>query len=162
MLSESCRTDGFAGNRCSVELLFMEVPALCSDAGKIIMELRLGVSSSTSLEDVWFCWFPSSLDECGPCGATWLVLTELGVFWNRGSFELELWFWVYSRWFELELQLCEALNSSEFVLEPCRAEDCFNTRNWNSRYSVYVLWELLWSRWSSYWIWNDEFWFNPS
>ena len=33
-------------------------------------ELRLGVSGCTSLDDVGPCWFPRSLDELGPGGAT--------------------------------------------------------------------------------------------
>ena len=79
----------------------VEVATLCSDAGKVNEELRLGDSGSTSLDDVGPCWFPSSLDELGPCGATTgRVVTELGVDW------------IYLSWFELELQLCEALNSS--------------------------------------------------
>ena len=58
------------------------VATLCSDAGKVNEELRLGVSASTSLDDVEPCWFPSSLDELGPCGATTgSVVTELGVDW---------------------------------------------------------------------------------
>ena len=107
-------------------------------AGKVTEELRLGVSSSTSLEDIGLCGFPCSLDERGPCGASWLIPTELEVFWNRGSFGSELWFCVYPCWFELELQVSEALNSSELVLGPCRAEDCFNIRNCRSRYFVYI------------------------
>ena len=31
-------------------------------------------------------------------------------------------------WLELELQLCETLNLSEFMLEPCRVAVCFNIR----------------------------------
>ena len=88
------------------------VTTLCSDAGKVNQELRLEVSGSTSLDDVGPCWFPSSLDEFGPC----VVVTKLGVVW------------IYSNWFELELQLCEALNSSEFMLGPCREEICCNIR----------------------------------
>ena len=77
------------------------VATLCSDNGKVNEELRLGVSGCTSLDDVGPCWFPSSLDELGPCGATTgSVVTELGVVW------------IYLSWFELELQLCDALNSS--------------------------------------------------
>ena len=77
------------------------VATLCSNAGTVNEELRLGVSGSTSLDDVGPCWFPSSLDELGPCGATTgSVVTELGVVW------------IYLSWFELELQLCDALNSS--------------------------------------------------
>ena len=93
----------------------MGVPTLCLDASKVNEELRLGVSGSTSLVDVGLCWFPSSLDELGPCGATTgRVVTELGVFW------------IYPCWFELELQLCEALNLSDFILGPCRVEARFN------------------------------------
>ena len=74
------------------------VATLCSDAGKVNEELRLGVSGCTSLDDVGPCWFPSSLDELGPCGATTRrVVTELGVNW------------IYPSWFELELQLCEGV-----------------------------------------------------
>ena len=88
------------------------VATLCSDAGKVNEELRLGVSGSTSLDDVGPCWFPSSLDELGPRGATTgSVVTELGVVW-----------------LDFELQLCEALNSSEFMLGPCRVEVCCNIR----------------------------------
>ena len=58
------------------------VATLCSDAGKNNEELRLGVSGSTSLDAVGPCWFPSSLDELGPRGATTgRVVTELGVVW---------------------------------------------------------------------------------
>ena len=93
------------------------VAILCSDSGKVNEELRLGVSGGTSLDDVGACWFPSSLDELGPCGATTgRVVTELGVVW------------IYPSWLELELQLCEALNSSEFMLGPCRVEVCYNIR----------------------------------
>ena len=93
------------------------VATLCSDAGKVNEELRLGVSGSTSLDEVGPCWFPSSLDELGPCGATTgCVVTELGVLWINPS------------WLELERQLCEALNSSEFMLGPCREEVCCNIR----------------------------------
>ena len=93
------------------------VATLYSDAGKVNEELRLGVSGSASLDDVGPCWFPSSLDELGPCGATsGSVVTELGVDW------------IYPSWFELELQLCEALNSSEFMLGPCRVAVFFNIR----------------------------------
>ena len=95
------------------------VATLCSDAGRVNEELRLGVSGSTSLDDVGPCWFPSSLDdpssldELGPCGATTgSVVTELGVVW-----------------LELEMQLCEALISSEFMLGPCRVEVCCNIRD---------------------------------
>ena len=89
------------------------VATLCSDAGTV----RLGVSGSTSLDDVGPCWFPSSSDELGPCGATTgRVVTELGVVW------------IYPSWFELELQLCEALKSSEFMLGPCRVEGYCNIR----------------------------------
>ena len=88
------------------------VATLCSDAGKVNEELRLGVSGSTSLDDVGPCWLPSSLDELGPRGATTgSVVTELGVVW-----------------LDFELQLCEALNSSEFMLGPCRVEVCCNIR----------------------------------
>ena len=121
------------------------VATLCTDAGKVNEELRLGVSGGTSLDDVGPCWFPSSLDELGPGGATTgSVITELGVVW------------IYPSWLELELQLCEALNSwsathlsrttipririfgfvvregcvalhsSEFMLGPCREAVCFN------------------------------------
>ena len=80
------------------------VATLCSDAGKVNEELRLSVSGSTSLDDVGPCWFPSSLDELGPCRATTgRAVTELGVVW------------IYPSWLELELQLCDALNSSEFM-----------------------------------------------
>ena len=48
----------------------MGVAALCSDAGKVNEELRLGVSGGTSLDEVGPCWFPSSLDELGPGRAT--------------------------------------------------------------------------------------------
>ena len=100
----------------------MGVAALCSDAGKVNEELTLGVSGSTSLDDVGPYWFLISLDELGPCGATTgCVVTEFGVVW------------IYPRWFELELQLCEALNSSEFMLGPCRDEACVNIRTWSSR-----------------------------
>ena len=93
------------------------VATLCSDAGKVNEELRLGVGGCTSLDDVGPCWFPSSLDELGPGGATTgSVITELGVVW------------LYPSWLELELQLCEALNSSEFMLGPCREAVCFNIR----------------------------------
>ena len=93
------------------------VATLCSDAGKVNEELRLGVSGSTSLDDVGPCWFPSSFDELGPGGATTgSVITELGVVW------------IYPSWLELELQLCEALNPSEFMLGPCRVEVCCNIR----------------------------------
>ena len=70
------------------------VAKICSDAGKVNKELRLGVSSSTSLDNVGSCWFPSSLDELGPGGATTgSVVTELGLFgytrvglsWNCSS-----------------------------------------------------------------------------
>ena len=93
MLSEFWRIVWFAGNRGSVELWFVvEVATLCSDAGKVNEELRLGVSGSTSLDDAGPCWFPSSLDELGPGGATTgSVITELGVDW------------IYLSWFELEL-----------------------------------------------------------
>ena len=68
MLSEFWRIVWSAGSRGSVELWFVvEVATLCSDAGKVNEELRLSVSSSTSLDDVGPCWFPSSLDELGPC-----------------------------------------------------------------------------------------------
>ena len=109
------------------------VAKICSDAGKVNEELRLGVSGSTSLDDVGPCWFPSSLDELGPCVATTgRVVTEFEVVW------------IYPSWLELALQLCEALNSSEFVLGPCREEVCVNIRTWSSRYLVYMsLWELL-------------------
>ena len=132
MLSEFWRIVWFAGNRASVELWFVLL-------GQVIKEFRFGVSSSTSLDDVGPCWFPSSLDELGPCGATtWPVVTEVGLVW------------IYPCWFELELQLCEAPNSLEFMLGPCRVEVCFNIRIWSSRYLVYLeLWELLWSNsWS--------------
>ena len=93
------------------------VATLCSDAGKVNEELRLGVSGSTSLDDVGPCWFPSSLDGLGPCGATTgRVVTELGVVWLCPS------------WLELALPLCEALNASEFMLGPCRVEVCCNIR----------------------------------
>ena len=93
------------------------VATLCSDAGKLNEELTLGVSGSTSLDDFGPCWFPSSLDELGPCGATTgRIVTELGIVW------------IYPSWLELELQLCEALNSSEFMLGPCRVEACCNIR----------------------------------
>ena len=93
------------------------VATLCSDTGKLNEELRRGVSGSTSLDDVGPCWFPSSLDELGPCGVTTgSVVSELGVNWICPS------------WFELELQLCETLNSSEFMLGPCRGAVCFNIR----------------------------------
>ena len=93
------------------------VATLCSDAGKVNEKLRLGVSGCTSLDDVGPCWFLSSLDELGPCEATTgSVVTELGVDW------------IYPSWFELELQHCEALNSSEFMLGPCRVAVCFNIR----------------------------------
>ena len=93
------------------------VATLCSDAGKVNEELRLGVSGGTSLDEVGPCWFPSSLDELGPGRATTgSVVTELGV--DR----------IYPSWFELELQLCEALNSSEFMLGPCKVEVCCNIR----------------------------------
>ena len=93
------------------------VATLCSDAGKVNEELRLVVSGGTSLDDVEPCWFPSSFDELGPGGTTTgSVVTELGVDW------------IYPSWFELELQLCEALNSSEFMLGPCREAVCFNIR----------------------------------
>ena len=76
------------------------VATLCSDAGKVNEEFRLGVSGSTFLDDVEPCWFPSSFDELGPCGATTgSVVTDLGVVW------------IYPSCLELELQLCEALNS---------------------------------------------------
>ena len=53
MLSEFWRIVWFAGNRGSVELWFVVgVATLCSDAGKVNEELRLGVSGSTSLDDV--------------------------------------------------------------------------------------------------------------
>ena len=82
------------------------VATLCSDAGEVNEELRLGLSGSTSLDDVGPCWLPSSLDELGPCGAT------------TGSVVTELWVdWIYPSWFELELQLCEA-----FMLTATLAE----------------------------------------
>ena len=91
----------------------VEVATVCSDAAKVNEELRLGVSGSTSLDDVG----PSSSDELGPGGATTgSIITELGVVW------------IYPSWLELELQLCEALNSSEFMLGPCRVAVCFNIR----------------------------------
>ena len=107
----------------------MGVSALCSDAGKVNEGLRLGVSGSTSLDDVWPRWFPSSLDELGPYGATTgRAVTELGVVW------------IYPRWFELE-----ALNSAlKFMLGPCRDEASVNIRTWSPRYLVYIApWELL-------------------
>ena len=77
------------------------IATLCSDAGKANEELRLGVSGSISLDDIGPCWFPISLDELGLCGATTgRVVTELGVVW------------IYPSRLELELQLCEVLNSS--------------------------------------------------
>ena len=101
------------------------VATLCSDAGKVNEELRLGVSGCTSLDDVGPCWFPSSLDKLGPGGATTgSVISELGVVWLHPS------------WLELELQLCEALNSSEFMLGPCREAVCFNIRICSWRYFV--------------------------
>ena len=58
----------------------VEVATLSSDAGKVNEELRLSVSGSTSLDDVGPFWFPSSLDELGPGGATTgCVVTELRV-----------------------------------------------------------------------------------
>ena len=91
------------------------VAKICSDAGKVSEELRLGVSGCTSIDDVGPCWFPSSLDEVGPGGpTTGSVITELGVVW------------LYPSWLKLELQLCEALNSSEFMLGPCREAVSFN------------------------------------
>ena len=75
------------------------VATLCSDAGKVNEELRLGAGGSTSLDDIGPCLFPSSLDELGPCGATTgSVVTELGVVW------------IYPSWLELELQLYDALS----------------------------------------------------
>ena len=137
MLSKFRRIVWFAGNRGSVELWFVVgVATLCSDAGKVNEKIRLGVSGSTSLDDVGPFWFPSSLDGLGPCGATTgSVVTELGVVW------------IYPSWLELELQLCEELNSSECMLGPCRVEVCCNIRIWSSRYFVYIeLWELLCSK----------------
>ena len=43
----------------------MGVATLCSDAGKVTQELKLGVSGSTFLEDVGLRWFPSSLYDAG-------------------------------------------------------------------------------------------------
>ena len=150
MLSEFRRIVCFAGNRSSVELWFVVgLATLCSDAGKVNEELRLGVSGCTSLDDVGLCWFPSSLDDFGPGGATTgSVITELGVVW------------IYSSWLELELQLCEALNSSEFMLGPCREAACFNIRIWSWRYFVYIelgelfsstSWSLYWKRYECHW-----------
>ena len=74
------------------------VAKIRSDAGKVSEELRLGVSGCTSPDDVGPCWFPSSLDELGPCGATTgSVITELGVVW------------LYPSWLKLALPFCEAL-----------------------------------------------------
>ena len=75
---------------------------------------------------------------------------------NRDS--VELWVdWIYPSWFELELQLYEALNSSEFMLGPCREAVCFNIRICSWRYFVYIeLGELL------YWERYEESWLNPS
>ena len=101
------------------------VATLFSDAGKVNEELRLGVSGCTTLDDVGPCCFPSSLDELGPRGATTgSVITELGVVW------------LYPSWLELALPLREALNSSEFVLGPCREAVCFNIRICSWRYFV--------------------------
>ena len=51
MLSEFWRIVWFAGNRGSVKLWFVVgVATLCSDAGEVNEELRLGVSGCTSLE----------------------------------------------------------------------------------------------------------------
>ena len=109
------------------------VATLCSDAGKVNEELRLGVSGSTSLDNVGPYWFPSSLSKLAPGGTTTgPVITELGVVW------------IHPGWLELELQLCEALNLSEFMLGSCKVEACVNIRTWSSRYLVYMsLWELL-------------------
>ena len=119
------------------------VAKICSDAGKVNEELRLGVSGSTSLDDVGPCWFPSSLDELGPCNSLYLNPRPCVATTGRVVTEFEV-VWIYPSWFELDLQLCEALNSSEFVLGPCREEVCVNIRTWSSRYLVYMsLWELL-------------------
>ena len=153
-LSEFWRIVWFAGNRGFVELWFVVgIATLCSDAGKANEELRLGVSGSISLDDIGPCWFPISLDELGLCGATTgRVVTELGVVW------------IYPSRLELELQLCEVLNSSEFMLGPCRVEVYCNIRIWSSRYFVYIeLWKLLCSKSRSlFWKRYEESWLNPS